>query len=318
MSSVVSQSNQLADLIEMLTYRRPGGSGSEKAFIKRFIKPMGVCEDAYGNLYKRIGSAPVLWSSHTDTVHKRSGRQTVVVSDGYASVRSPGSNCLGADCTAGVFVMIEMIKAGVEGLYVFHRDEETGGHGSEFIANETPDLLAGIRYAIAFDRRATGSVITHQWNGRCCSDTFAKALGSALGMGHKPDSGGSFTDTANYTHLVDECTNVSIGFYSEHTAKETLDTSYVLELLEALKHLEVSTLPTLRVAGEVDDDATADYTIAFDCWKDDDQAPKHLPSTATMVRDNPNEVADFLEEYGLTPDEVASLISMRGGWIRSA
>ena len=46
--------------------------------------------------------------------------------------------------------MREMILAGIPGLYVFHRNEESGGAGSDWIARETPWELHGIKAAIAF------------------------------------------------------------------------------------------------------------------------------------------------------------------------
>ena len=123
--------------LDMLAYKRPNGSASERKFINRFLRPLSVQEDAAGNLIKRIGTAPVLWSSHTDTVHRDSGKQHVILcEDGY--VRAVGSDCLGADDASGMWIMIEMIKAGVEGLYIFHRGEECGGHGSSHIASKTP------------------------------------------------------------------------------------------------------------------------------------------------------------------------------------
>jgi hypothetical protein len=44
------------------------------------------------------------------------------------------SSCLGADDAAGVWLLCEMIRAGIPGLYVFHRNEERGGRGAEFFA----------------------------------------------------------------------------------------------------------------------------------------------------------------------------------------
>ena len=36
----------------------------------------------------------------------------------------------------------------------------------------------------------------------------------------KTDTGGSFTDTANYTDIIPECTNLSCGYYNAHTQSE--------------------------------------------------------------------------------------------------
>src|SRR5215207_8746363 len=60
----------LETLHEMLTYRRPASSKTEEQFIERYIRPLGVATDGAGNLHKRIGNADILWSCHTDTVHR--------------------------------------------------------------------------------------------------------------------------------------------------------------------------------------------------------------------------------------------------------
>lgn len=234
-------------LREMLTYRRRAGTKGERKFINRFIRPLGVGEDEYGNLIKTVGENPrVLWSSHTDTVHNDGSRRQTIREDRHGIIKVEKSSCLGADNAAGVWMMIEMIRAGVPGLYIFHREEEWGGGGSDYIATKTPHILKGIDYAIAFDRRGSTSIITHQWDGRCCSDEFALALAAGLGMKHKLDSNGSYTDTANYTELIPECTNVSVGFLNEHTHYESLNTQYLERLLEAVKRLDVNALPVVR------------------------------------------------------------------------
>lgn len=300
-------------LLAMLTFRRPAFAKSERSFIERFIRPYGMQTDTFGNLYKRIGTAPVLYSCHTDTVHTQGGRQTLQVSNGIVRTDDSQSNCLGADDTAGCWLMLEMIRANRPGLYVFHRAEEIGGQGSSFIANTTPALLTGILYAIAFDRRGNGSIITHQGS-RCCSDAFGLSLTHAIGLDHELDQGGLFTDTANYTDLIGECTNVSVGYQREHTKHETLDLTYIEIMRDALLRLDVSDLVAERQPGEVDKE-DFDYS-----WPDEDQAPIGISgrgrSIASLLRDHPDEVADWLEDYGINADEIASAIHLRGGVIR--
>ncbi len=199
----------LDDLYSMLNYMRPAGSKAELEFIERFIVPLGAKPDYAGNYILEVkekdgSKSPVLWSSHTDTVHSQSGRQKLFLTDN-GILSSNGGSCLGADDGAGIWLMTRMIKANVPGLYIFHRQEEIGGHGSRAIAklstdirkkqalldttenpeakeviqsflDTNPDPLEGIRFAIAFDRKGISSVITFQWTGRCCSDAFADSL----------------------------------------------------------------------------------------------------------------------------------------------
>ena len=215
--------------------------------------PLNVEIDTYGNLYKVIGESNILWSCHTDTVHKKEGRQKITVKDSYVELAPTErtSNCLGADCTTGVFIMTEMIKANIPGLYVFHREEECGGGGSTFFSTVHTDLLKNINIAIAFDRRGTTSVITHQFE-RCCSNTFATSLANQL-PGFKLDDTGVFTDTANYTRVVSECTNVSVGYHQEHTIGECQDLNHLQELISLMISLDPTKLVIERDPSVVGD-----------------------------------------------------------------
>lgn len=236
-------------LQHLLTYARPGRSRAEKKFIRRYIKPRGARPDLFGNLIVRVGENPkVLWSCHTDTVHRLSGRQEVLVENGVAFVRTTDflANCLGADCTTGVWLMLQMIDAGKPGLYIFHRDEETGCRGSNWIARNTPELLDGVRYAIAFDRRGYDSIVTHQVGVRTASDEFARALAAGLGLDMKPDPTGVFTDTIEYEALIPECTNVSVGYENAHSRHEVQDLAFAELLLQRLLDLDVDALPVVR------------------------------------------------------------------------
>ena len=236
----------------MLTYCRPEGSGAERAFVDRYIAPLpGAERDPYGNWHVRIGSSAVLWSSHTDTVHWDSGRQTVAFDEQTGIVKlsrksRKRSRCLGADCTAGVWIMRQMILRGINGHYVFHYGEERGGKGSGDLAAYRADWLKGFDYAIAFDREADCSIITEQAGGRCASDLFALSLSEELervsDIRLKADDWGVFTDTANYSEIIPECSNLSIGFRDEHTRRESLDCYYALRLLDAMCAIDIGAL----------------------------------------------------------------------------
>lgn len=296
----------LQTLLSMLTVKRPHASASETDFIARYLSPLGVTPDGFGNLMLRIGENPhLLWSSHTDTCHRRPGTQRIVFDGSIVSIDDPEiSNCLGADCTAGVWLMTEMIKACIPGLYVFHRGEERGGLGSSWIAQNTPTLLTGIRAAIAFDRRGTRSIITHQRGARSCSEAFATSFAAALGLDHEVDPTGTFTDTANYVHLVGECTNISVGYEDEHTAHETLDVTYLLRLRDALVRTALTHLVFARAPGDIDDDP-------YEMWLPSRAQPWYRPSRTLydLVHDHPAAVADFLEQHGITEHDLEPFLA---------
>ena len=242
-------------LVKMHTFMRPSDvrSKTERRFIHDYIQPLGVRMDTYGNYYKRIAGAPILWACHTDTVHDKKGMQVVGFDKmDIGLVDKSDSNCLGADDTVGVWLLIQMIKERRPGLYIFHRDEESGRKGSQYIAKETPELLKGIDFAVALDRRGTDNFITHQMGRRCCSEDFGKGFLSELkkgGLDYKLDDTGSFTDTASYTDLIAECTNISVGYTSAHSKNERLDLGHAFKLRDALLTMDLSVLEKKRVPG---------------------------------------------------------------------
>lgn len=259
------QPNDVQSLGAMLRYRRPAGSRTEAQFIKQHLLPLGVKFDGYGNLWRKIGDSPVLWSSHTDTVHRWAGKQKVLYSEGKFKVFDESSNCLGADDTAGVWIMAQMIEAGVPGLYVFHRAEECGGGGSEHFVKHNKETLKGIEFAIAFDRAGKDSIITHQGWKRCCSEDFSSSFAKEIGMAHKSDDGGTFTDTANYVDDVGECTNLSVGYRGQHSKTEELDAKYLFELRDAMFDFNYKNLTSKRKAGETE----WKYSSGYGHWYED-------------------------------------------------
>lgn len=249
--------NEAMSFATMLNYCRPDKSKTEQKFINRYLRPIGVKFDKEGNAHKRIGDAPILWSSHTDTVHSKEGMQDIVYwtdkksGDMFLSVDDKSkSSCLGADDTAGVWIMLEMIKRKVPGWYVFHRGEECGADGSKWVAANCKEELAKIKFAVAFDRRDTKSIITYQRGTRCCSDEFAKSLAEQLGMDHKCDETGAFTDTASYVDHIAECTNISVGYYDAHCPSERVNMDYLFKLRDAICKIDVAKLVEKRKPGE--------------------------------------------------------------------
>lgn len=240
-------SSQLNTLCEMLTYCRPHGSAEDYAFRAKYIESLpGVFPDLHDNLHVRIGDSPILWSSHTDTIHYVGGRQTVRVDANRQTIRlsrrsRKRSSCLGADDTVGVFLMVEMIKAEVPGHYVFHYGEESGCLGSSDLVYSSPELLHGARFAIALDRAGTSDVVTYQHGRRCASDAFAHSLAAQL-CGQFTPARGIYTDTAEYMDVIPECTNLSVGYYHAHSRDEYIDFAHVGDLLAALVQLDSSRL----------------------------------------------------------------------------
>jgi hypothetical protein len=286
-------------LYKLLTYRRPHNSAGEKQYIKDFIMPLqpriiATAADEPMAFFVYVGESKIMFTSHTDTVHMNSQatyQEVLLDSNLYCK---NDNQPLGADDAAGNWLMFNMIAAEVPGIYAFFRGEERGGIGSSYCAEHRRDLFDGVQCAIAFDRRGTQSIITHQGAGRGCSDEFGKSLAAILKMGHVLDDTGIYTDTAEFFHLVPNCTNISVGYQNEHTKKETLNKAYIETLRDRL--------------------ITADWSqLDFTPPKPDTKAPgltKYMDADYRLFEANqkslfeqpdldvgPLEMADFLFDY---------------------
>jgi hypothetical protein len=303
-------SRPMVDMVAMHRYCRPAGTITETRFIREYISPLPGCTpDDYHNLHVVVGgNTRVLWSCHTDTVHRRQGMQKVHIDKyGVLSTRA-NSGCLGADDTAGVWLCRELILAGVPGHYVFHYGEEKGCIGSSDIAEHAPHLLCDAQYAIAFDRKGTSDIITHQCGVRTCSDAFANGLAGLLNTAiptfrYAPSDRGIYTDTEQYKTLIPECTNIAVGYDSQHSNSETLSSRHLLRLRDALITFghEVQTLPIDRDHTVEDDKWTDDLT--FHHWRN---SGRYEPTTFTPVTLNTRYLLRYnCEDCGLTWDELS-------------
>lgn len=339
-------------LLDMLTYRRPAGSPTDRLFRERYLLSLpDAYLDRHGNIHVARGDHPrVLWSCHTDTVHRDGGRQAIDV-DAAGIVRladrekytatypialplppAPGresrsarrrrrrrerqgqpgllgqqqryrSTCLGADDTVGVYLMREMIQQGIPGHYIFHYGEERGGLGSSALARTDAVWLRSFETAIALDRQGTGDVVISQFGQQTASMRFAVSLAAALSaadasLRYAP-SPGVYTDTAEYADVIPECTNLSVGYYGQHTADERVDTRHVDRLLGALLALDPSALDIVRdPSRDPEPDLHADRGTGYlphwaaIGWDDDDvnDRPPHDAETQALTRDE-NETA---------------------------
>jgi hypothetical protein len=251
--------------------------------------------DGAGNLHidNRVAGSRTLFIAHVDTVHKETGANKIrkTASTWYAD-----GAALGADDGAGVALLMHMMHHNIHGYYIFSQGEECGGIGAKHLEKNHADLLKQFDRAIAFDRRGTDSIISHQGWGRCASDTFCQALADELNLHdenlmYTPDDTGVYTDTAEFVDIIPECTNISVGYDHEHSQQECLNIHHYELLSQAVLAVQWDKLPTDRdptvpeykqtkydtawwSSYGVYDDATAHNTRLdskyFGKWQDDD------------------------------------------------
>lgn len=227
--------------------------GTEK-FLESFL-PDDAKMDKFGNYYLSVGdNYTTMFTCHLDTscslmekvIHKFCGNY----------VMTDGTTILGADDKAGMVVVLYMIEKKIPGLYYFFIGEETGCIGSSDLSEElekdgdVPVELKNIKKVISFDRRGTNSVITDQFYGVCCSDEFANELCSQLNtsglLKMRPDDTGVLTDSAQFMGIISECTNISVGYYDEHTHKERQDIDHLYRLCKSIEKVDWESLPVNR------------------------------------------------------------------------
>ncbi len=234
--------------IELTSMTVPYGYEDEffNNYMKKFL-PDNVEKDAYGNFFIEIGESRTIFASHIDTVSSRYVGVKHEIEGNF--IKTDGKTTLGADDKAGVTVMLWMIKNKVPGLYYFFMGEEVGCVGSGMVAKYESKKMSDYDRIISFDRRGTNSVITNQSCRTCCSDSFADDLCDELnknGLSYQKDTGGVYTDSAEFMDIIPECTNISVGYYSEHTMNEKQDIKHLIELADACLKVNWESLTTER------------------------------------------------------------------------
>ncbi len=212
--------------------------------LEKFL-PRGFTKDIHGNYFYKIGDTKTAFTSHLDTACKEQVNVKHVI-DGNI-IKTDGKSILGADDKAGVTILLWMIQKNIPGLYCFFIGEEVGCIGSGLASKD--NIYKNYERMISFDRRGTTSVITHQSSKRCCSDEFARNLAKQLnnsGLEMVLDNTGVYTDSAEFVEVIPECTNISVGYYSEHTTSERQDISHLIKLCQAVIKVDWESLLTKR------------------------------------------------------------------------
>ena len=232
--------------LKLTQFTYPHGT---EAKLKPYL-PNGFQEDDFGNYFIKIGESDTMFTCHLDTCS--SHYQKVNHHIGSQFIQTDGKTILGADDKSGMTVLLYMIENKVPGLYYFFIGEEVGGVGSSAASCMS---FSDYKKCISFDRRGYDSVITEQWFGKCCSDEFAKALAQELNTKHltfnfRPDPTGIFTDSASFMNDIPECTNISVGYFSEHQVTEKQDIDFLIRLCEAVIKIDWDSLPVMRDPNE--------------------------------------------------------------------
>ena len=276
--------------------------GVEEDFMSTFVHffPEDLQMDKHGNYFYEIGESKTVFTSHLDTVSDKYKKVKHVIKDNM--IMTDGKSTLGADDKAGVTIMLWMILNNVPGIYYFFIGEEVGCVGSSAAAKDIKFL--DYKRMISFDRRDTNSVITFQSFGRSCSNEFADALCDELNLyndlDYIKDDGGIFTDSAEFMEIIPECSNISVGYYNEHSEKESQDIDHLTRLADACTKVDWENLPTKR-----DPDELETYIMGFGDFYDfydDDIYTQYSNEPKEYYDDGSGELMEITTGWDITDD----------------
>lgn len=234
--------------------------------------PDNILMDSIGNYFIKIGNSDTMFCSHLDTAAyvnekvehefwKSKGKLFVgtkgdIIKKTYKNKKgeeieyeAKTGTLLGADDKAGVVIMLNMIENNIPGLYYFFIGEEVGRIGSSAAYKNHSSLFKEYKKCISFDRRGYGSIISKQMGAVCCSSEFVSSLSKEFkkfGMDFKDDPTGVYTDSATFMDVIPECTNLSVGYFDEHTEFETQDLTYLVKLSNVCLKIDWDSLSVNR------------------------------------------------------------------------
>jgi len=172
-----------------------------------------------------IGDSDRVWNSRTYQFDNVPIRRRILFDKKQGIFVGPDG--LGADDRAGVFGVFRVYSSLPEELrpnLLFCDEEETGGHGARSAAKLLPELDESL-FMVELDRRGHEDCVFYNKE----PDEFVKYI---EGFGFKKDTG-TFSDISTLGREFNLCsTNLSVGYYNEHTRYETLYVSSLHQTIE--------------------------------------------------------------------------------------
>jgi hypothetical protein len=223
-----------------------------KAFIEEVLLPflddrgLDYEVDVHYNVYVGNGdTSKDLYIAHTDTCDRVDTPRlkfvdTIDVEAGDLIAYLPTSNhrCLGADDGAGVYILLSLIDANVDGRYLFTTGEEKGLIGMRYWMSipYNVESLVGVENCYEFDRQGEHEIIVVQSGQQMADYDEAFKLSEELcacGLELYPSSQGVYTDNIELWGIVPNVYNIAVGYQSQHTPNEWLNVTFVEKLLGA-------------------------------------------------------------------------------------
>ena len=197
--------------------KQPSLLRSMKNFLKKYYDKdhMLVTED----FIVCEGVTPIALVAHMDTVFK-TPPEKIYYDQKYHIRWSPQG--LGADDRAGVYLIWRIVRAGYRPHIILTTNEEVGGLGAMALVRQMQKCPFDLKYIVELDRQGMNDCVFYS----CANDDFVKYV----------ESFGFVTDWGTYSDISDICpawgiagVNLSVGYFDEHRATETLNTSAMMD-----------------------------------------------------------------------------------------
>ena len=172
-----------------------------------------------------VGDTPIALMAHLDTVFKSPPHN--IYYDRVKNVMwSPEG--LGADDRAGVYAIVQILKAGYRPTVIFTTDEELGAIGASIIAESFPTCPTELKYIIELDRRGSNDCVFYD----CDNPKFDSYI----------ESFGFITNFGSFSDISIICpkwkiagVNLSVGYYDEHSVSEILNVGQLYDTIKKVK-----------------------------------------------------------------------------------
>jgi hypothetical protein len=131
-----------------------------------------------------------------------------------------------------------------------------------------------------------------------------------------PCDGGVYTDTAEFTDVIPECTNISVGYAREHSTEEAQDILHYRALADAVISFSWDDLPVTRDPKVADPDDIFSANKWYYAGKHDhkhDADDYAWPTTSTYDKHSDKEWARLIEDEDKMYEAVDALTAAREG-----
>jgi len=198
-------------------------------YIQEVLHQAGIdASEIDGNLVYLTDSTKPIFSAHLDIVGNDFSNPLVFKGN---TVKRQGA-ILGADDRAGVYAILKNIHK-IDN-FILCRDEEIGAVGSKVLIKipEFTEQIAQHPCVIVLDRKGNSDIIST--NNSYCEKDLVEAV--QIVLPNYSVATGSFSDANSFREYV-PCVNLSVGYYSAHSANEYLNIEEFLYIVSKIGEL---------------------------------------------------------------------------------